>query len=280
MRVAGLLALALAAITLPGVSHAQETLTVMSFNVRLPVASDGAHSWDKRRALAVATIERESPDLIGTQELWAVQGNYIVDRLPAYGWFGGDRRGGHADEHMGIFYRRDRLELIEVGDFWLSDTPTVPGSISWGNLYPRMVSWGLFETIAGGRRFLLVNTHFAYRDEDGPAREKMAAAVRAHVAARPADLPVIVTGDFNTGPASPPHAILTEMLADVWTAAPTRSGPEGTFHGFTGKPGERIDWILTRGFTPLSVRTVDRHRGALYPSDHFPVVARLGWAGG
>lgn len=269
------LALALGAACVP--ARAQETLSVMSFNVRLPVASDGANAWEKRRALLAATIARETPDLIGTQELWKIQGDHIVARLPRYGWFGAGRRGGDADEHMGIFYRRDRLRLVDLGDFWLSDTPSVPGSISWGNLYPRMVTWGLFET-RGKRRFLLLNTHFAYRDEDGPAREKMAAAVSAHLGKRAADLPVIVTGDFNTGPDSRPHAILTQRMADAWAAAPKRSGPEGTFHGFTGKPGERIDWILVRGFAPLSARTVTTHRGKLYPSDHFPVVARLAFA--
>jgi endonuclease/exonuclease/phosphatase family metal-dependent hydrolase len=87
----------------------------------------------------------------------------------------------------------------------------------------------------------------------------------------------VLTGDFNTAPEAAPHAILAQGLADAWPSAPSRSGPEGTFHGFTGKPDQRIDWILTRGFAVESVRTVDAHRGARYPSDHFPVVARLGW---
>ena len=34
-------------------------------------------------------------------------------------------------EHMGVFYRKDRLKVIESGDFWLSDTPDVAGSITW-----------------------------------------------------------------------------------------------------------------------------------------------------
>lgn len=257
-------------------AHAQQALSVMSFNVRLPLASDGANAWDKRRDLFVATIAREAPDIIGTQELWAIQGNYVVEHLPRYGWFGIDRRGGHADEHMGIFYRRDRLKLIGRGDFWLSDTPAVPGSISWGNLYPRMVSWGRFETLAGHRRFIVYNTHFPYRDEDGPARAKAAAALLARIGADSGE-PVILTGDFNTGPDSVPHALLTRILADAWTGARRRTGPEATFHGFTGRSDRRIDWILTRGFAVQGFHTVTTHRGARYPSDHFPVVARLAW---
>ena len=82
-------------------------------------------------------------------------------------------------------------------------------------------------------------------------------------------------GDFNTTPESRAHAALTKDLRDVWDAAPQRSGPAATFHEFTGKPDQRIDWILYRGLQPLSVRTVATHEDGRYPSDHFPVVAEF-----
>ncbi len=141
-----------------------------------------------------------------------------------------------------------------------------------------MVTWGLFET-RQDRRFYLFNTHFPYRAEDAAARERAARLLRARLAALPKDVPVVLTGDFNTGPDTPPHALLAESLADAWNSGVRREGPEATFHGFTGVPGERIDWIFTRGFEVRSVRTIDAHRGPLYPSDHFPVVARLAWRG-
>jgi endonuclease/exonuclease/phosphatase family metal-dependent hydrolase len=266
----------LLALLAPVVAQAQDKLVVMSFNVRLPAPGDGANLWDKRRDLFVETIGAAAPDVIGTQELWQIQGDYVVAKLPRYRWFGIDRRGGHADEHMGVFYRRDRLKLIAHGDFWLSDTPEVPGSISWGNLYPRMVTWGLFETRAG-KRFYLLNTHFPYREQDDAARAKCAALLRTRIAALPAGVPVVLTGDFNIGPDSPPHALLTSDLADARIAVTAPEGPEATFHNFTGIPDRRIDWILTRGFRASAFRTIDAHRGPLYPSDHFPVVATLAW---
>ena len=78
----------------------------MSFNVRLPRAEDGPNRWEARRDLFVETIRRADPDIIGTQELWKIQGDYLVAKLPRFSWFGIDRRGGHGDEHMGVFYRR------------------------------------------------------------------------------------------------------------------------------------------------------------------------------
>lgn len=265
-----LLALAICLLTC-GPAMAQP-LRVMTFNVRLPMDSDGANRWEARRALMAQVVARENPDLIGTQELFQRQGDELVARLPQYAWFGQGRRGGSGDEHMGVFYRKDRLRVLATGDFWLSDTPETVGSISWGNVLPRMVTWARFQRIADGATFVLYNTHLPYREQDEPARERGAALILARLRQLPADEPIILTGDFNTAPDSPTYALLTTALTDAWTAAPRRLGPPATFHDFTGKADRRIDWILFRGLQARSARTVTTHRRGRYPSDHFPVV--------
>ncbi|HEV7288996.1 endonuclease/exonuclease/phosphatase family protein [Sphingomonas sp.] len=275
----GVMAAAAAMGLMPALAQAaapRAGLRVMSFNVRLPLDSDGPNRWDARRDLFVETIRRCDPDIIGTQELWKIQGDHVIARLPQFSWFGVDRRGGHGDEHMGVFFRRDRMRVVDLGNFWLSDTPSVPGSISWGHSYPRMATWGLFETVAG-KRLWLINTHFPYRAEDEVARSKCAAAIAEWVAKRPVSDVVVLTGDFNTGPESDAHRILSGRLDDAWVAAPERKGPEGTFHGFSGMPGKRIDWVMARGLTPVAVETVDFGRDGRFPSDHFPVVADYRW---
>lgn len=273
---AWLLALLFAATT-AAAAPPEPPLRVMTFNVRLPLAQDGPNAWEQRRDLAVRMIRAEQPDIIGTQELHKVQGDFLLAKLPGYAWFGMGRRGGHDDEHMGIFYRRDRMRVLALGNFWLSDTPNLPGSISWGHPYPRMVTWGLFET-SKGSRFYVANTHFPYRPEDGDARLKAAAQIAGWIETLPTGVPLILTGDFNARPGSPEHGLLTEKLADAWTGAPVREGPDATFHTFTGTPdGRRIDWILLRGFEPKRVRTVTTNEKGRYPSDHFPVVGELAW---
>lgn len=271
----GLMLATMPAAALPAV--AREGLRVMAFNVRLPIDSDGPNRWEARQDLFVETIRRADPDIIGTQELWKIQGDRVIAKLPHYSWFGIDRRGGHADEHMGVFYRRDRLKLIEMGNFWLSETPGVPGSISWGESLPRMATWGLFETIPDGKRFWFINTHFAHRPEDEGARTNAAALIAARIAKLPGDLPVVLTGDFNTVPDSGAYRALSAELSDAWTAAAVRTGPEGTFHGFTGKPERRIDWVFARGPNAAKVETVTFGRRGRYPSDHFPVVVDYRW---
>ncbi|MFT3762377.1 MAG: endonuclease/exonuclease/phosphatase family protein [Pseudoxanthomonas sp.] len=250
-------------------------LRVMSFNVRVPVESDGPDRWEARRERMAKLVADARPDLIGTQELVKEQGDYLVGRLPQYAWFGAGRRGDGGDEHMGVFYRKDALELVESGDFWLSDTPAVPGSITWGNLFPRLVTWGLFQRKADGRRFYLLDTHFPYRDQDGPAREKSARSIVAWLAKLPLDLPVVLTGDFNDTPDSAGYRELTGVLHDAWIDAPRRDGPEATFHGFTGRADKRIDWVLYRDLKPLSARTLTDNERGRYPSDHFPVLVEF-----
>lgn len=252
-----------------------DSLRVMSFNIRLPVEADGADRWDVRKPLALRMLREQAPDVVGLQELTPEQAQYLAGQLPGYGYLGRGREADGSGEQMGVFYRTDRLKVIETGDFWLSDTPQRPGSISWGHPHPRMVTWALFERVADGRRFYLLNTHLPYREQDEAARIKGAQAIVDRLSGLPADVPVVVTGDFNTVPDSAVHATLAAVLADAWEAAPHREGPADTFHAFSGQAHRRIDWIFTRGMKVESARTVTTQWDGRYPSDHFPVVVDL-----
>ena len=272
-----LIAVLLVSFGLTGARLRAQTLRVMTFNVRTGIANDGLNDWNHRRDIMVRTIREQHPDVFGTQELNKFQGDYLVSKLPQYIWFGIGRRGDDGDEHMGVFYRTDRLRVIDSGNYWLSDTPDKPGSITWGNPYPRMVTWALFERKADGRRFYYCNTHFPYRDQDELARTRSAQEILTRLNALPAGLPIVMTGDFNSAPDKPDHAVLTSPLDDAWISAGSHGGPERTFHNFTGIPDRRIDWILYRDFRALTTQTVTTQQDGRYPSDHFPVAAVLAW---
>lgn len=246
-----------------------QDLRIATYNVRYPAPGDGANLWDKRKDLFLRSIEHMRLDLFGTQELFALQADYITSKLPDFAWFGISRRGNHEDEHMGVFYRKDKLKLIDSGNFWLSPTPELAGSSAWGMSLPRMATWGLFEIKATGRRLYFVNTHFPHRREDEQARLECAKVLAAFLEKRPRGVPAVLTGDFNTDAAGPAFDLLTRTLTD---AKPANAG--GTFHGFTGKPGTaRIDWILYSGLTLKQSEIITFNEAGLYPSDHFPVVA-------
>ena len=254
-----------------------ETLRLMTFNVRYPASGDAANRWEARRDLFVETIRSRDPDLLGTQELFQLQGAYIAEKLPEYQWFGISRRGNHEDEHMGVFYKPSRLRLVESGNFWLSETPETPASMSWNVDLPRMVTWGLFEIKATGRKFYFYNTHFPHRGQDAAARLNCARLIRERIGKLPKDVPFILSGDFNSAAGSDAFQLLTEELKDAWTSTPHRFGPEGTMSQFRGATGTaRIDWILYRGFAQASqVETMTTNENGRYPSDHYPVFALL-----
>jgi len=253
-----------------------QTLRVMTFNVRYPAPGDGPNRWELRRDLLVGVIRDKNPDLIGTQELFQLQGDYIVEKAPEYAWFGISRRGNHEDEHMGVFYKKDKLRVLESGNFWLSETPEQPGSMSWEVSLPRMVTWGLFEMKEGGKRFYLFNTHFPHRVQDAEARVRCAEVLLKRLGGLPKDVPLILTGDFNAAaPEAPPYKLLAAELTDARATAARRAGPDGTSSGFAGRTeAARIDWIFYRGrLKAAESETIVRSQDGRYPSDHFPVLA-------
>lgn len=250
------------------------TLRVMTFNVRQPDKDDGPDCWANRRDLLVDTILEKDPDVIGTQELFLLQAEYIQMRTAHYEWFGTGRFGDHEDKHVGIFYKRDRLRVSSHGDLWLSETPEAPGSSSWDIIRPRQVTWGAFEADDIGC-FYVFNTHFPYRAVEQEARRNTARLIKERVARIPRAMPVILTADFNSPACGEIYASLCDDLRDAWCSAAVRSGPEGTLNGFGRHTSDRrIDWILFRGsWRVLETETVTHSRDGRYPSDHFPVVA-------
>jgi len=257
-----------------------DTLRVMTFNVRF-AHTEPPNLWPDRRPVVREVLERWAPDLVGTQEGEFHQLVDIGRDLPEFPWIGLGREGGSHGELMAVLYRRDRLVPLEFDHFWLSDTPDVIGSRTWGNEVPRMVTWVRFRDKHTDSEFYLLNTHLDHKVQD--ARERSAGLILERIGDFDPALPLIVTGDFNA-PAddNPVYRTLVGSgpLVDVWRALGQPEPPLGTYHAFDGLDSDggrgRIDWILTRGaVTALRSEVVTDSRDGQYPSDHFPVVARL-----
>lgn len=258
---------------------ADSTLTVMTFNLRY--ASDTPpNAWPQRRPVMKACLESVQPDLIGTQEGVYPQLKDLAADLPAYDWIGTGRDGGSRGEFMAVFYRRARFEPLEFDHFWLSDTPNVIGSATWGNTNRRMVTWVRFRDRQTRGEFYFWNTHLDHAVQ--LAREKGAALIRDRVNALKTALPVLLVGDFNAvAGANAVYDLLVKDggFQDAWELARERRNADyNTFNGFTPprREGQRIDWILARGAAEVDwSEIVTFARDGQFPSDHFPVVARL-----
>lgn len=257
----------------------QDELLLMTYNLRY--ASDKKpNAWPDRRPVMKALLDEYAPDIFGTQEGVYPQLKDIAADQPAYDWIGTGRDGGSRGEFMAIFYRRDRFEPLEFDHFWLSDTPEVIGSTTWGNTNRRMVTWVRFKDRRTNREFHFWNTHLDHQIQ--PAREKASLLIRERIGKVKAELPLFLVGDFNAyATENEAYDILVKEggLTDTWFAAKERRNEDAnSFNNFEPlvRQGKRIDWILTRAAAEVRATEIITFRqGDQWPSDHFPVAVWL-----
>ena len=262
----------------PATTMASMPLTIMTFNLRF--ASDQPpNAWPDRRPVVAQTVSAVAPDVIGTQEGLAHQISDIAADCPAYAGVGIGRDADGGGETATVFYRHDRLTVLDHGHLWLSDTPDVAGSRTWGNTLPRMATWVRFHDHESDGDLYLLNTHLDH--ESAVARVRGAALICAQAAELDPALPIVVTGDFNADAGADPtyDVFLDAGFADLRLTAEQDLGPAyGSFHGYEDPvpDGPHIDWILGRGpITPRSFRLVDTQQDGQRPSDHFPLAVTV-----
>jgi endonuclease/exonuclease/phosphatase family metal-dependent hydrolase len=271
------------------VPAAREPLTVMSFNIRYGTAPDGENQWTARREMLFDLVRAQNADIIGLQEALGSQIREIAAAVPGYAVVGVGRDDALAKgEYSAILFRTDRLHVAGSGTFWFSDTPEVPASKSWGNNITRICTWARFVD-RDGRGFWHFNLHLDHQSQ--PSRERSTELLRQRIEARafPGE-PVVVTGDFNVGERNPALRTLVAGPPDGGNAQPPAPlvdtfrvvHPDervvGTFSGFKfGQVnGDKIDYVLVQpGTEVLSADIIRTSRNERYPSDHFPVVARV-----
>jgi endonuclease/exonuclease/phosphatase family metal-dependent hydrolase len=267
------------AVLAPTLVVAAEPMTVMTFNIRYGTARDGDNHWTLRRTFLFDVVREQSADIIGLQEALDGQIREITEAVPGYAVVGVGRDDGRtAGEYSAILVRKDRFNVAEAGTFWFSDTPAVPGSTSWGNRITRICTWARLID-RDGTAFWFFNVHLDH--ESQPSRERSTQLLLRRIDARafPGE-PVVVTGDFNVGEDNP--AILTMLGAKAFVDTSRVIHPEekqvGSFSNFKldAIDGPKIDYVLVQpGTDVLSAEIVRTARDGRYPSDHFPVVARI-----
>ncbi len=277
-----LLSLLLAAVLLTIASAAgahEPGFRVMSYNIRVDVPSDNP-TWAERRPHMAKQIAFLDPDILGVQEAHSAMVGWLAERLPGYDRYGlGRDDGGPVGETTTLFWKSDRYERISADTFWCSPTPDRP-SKGWDAAYPRTVTRVVLRDRRDGQLLDVRNTHFDHVGEE--AREQCAILVSrlspAEVGGETAR--VVLMGDLNTGPGTPPYERITASgLRDARAISPVDFGPAGTFNAFdiaSDNDGVAIDHVFVGpGLHVERTGVLTDSFGGRVISDHFPVVADL-----
>lgn len=285
-------------------------MLVGTYNIRNKNNSDSlnGNGWSKRCQVICDQLNFMSPDIFGAQEVLHGQLMDMLSRLDGYDYIGVGRDDGKTGgEYEPIFYKTDRLRLLDHGDFWLSETPDRPG-LGWDAACVRICTWGKFagQTATDDEAFYFFNLHM---DHVGVvARREAAKLIVRKISEIASGAPVIVTGDFNVDQKNEIYNTFTDsgLLKDSFLASRKRFAENGTFNSFDTElySDSRIDHvfvspatevqvygILTDGYWAPNGESTEQLKGhdapqeisfskysRRQPSDHYPVFVRLAFA--
>ena len=259
-------------------------ISVMSFNLRVNVESDGINSLNNRRGRILETVKKHSPDIIGFQEVEDDTREWLRDSLPEYFVAGCGRNFDYMGESVPVAFRRDSFEMISCENFALSPTPEIMGTrfIDVGQSEcPRMATALKLKHREVCEPFIFVNTH---ADHHAPEARALEFSLLIKYMSQKGDR-CILTGDLNTLPSEPILRIFSENQSLAFTEAPAEI--EETFHAF-GRVGKSSYWLEKYGeekvkidyiFTTPSISAKsafaveDEGVDGVYISDHRPIIA-------
>ena len=256
-----------------------QSLKVMTYNIRLDVASDGENDWTHRKDFFTSQVQFYEPDIFGVQEAMPHQVTDIATALPVYSYIGTGRDGIGKGESSNIYYKKGRFILKEQNTFWLSETPDTV-SKGWDAAYRRVCTYGLFKDKKTKKIFWLFNTHLDHVGEQ--ARTKGIELILSKIAAlNKNNYPVIFMGDLNSEPNTDRIIAVKKEMNDCRDVSEEKPfGPSGTFNAFKhNEPVTRlIDYIFISKASGIKVKkyaVLSDSKDLRYPSDHLPVYVEL-----
>ena len=259
-----------------------ETLKVLSFNIRYNNPNDGENSWPNRTERVKNFLWSESPDIIGFQE---VLHNEVIELDYAlfnynfserqYTRIGVGREDGQTKgEYSPIYFRANRFQLISSKTVWLSETPDKP-SKGWDAACERIATFALLFDEQLKDTLLVVNAHW---DHVGVlARQESAKLILKEIESFTSIQNIIFMGDLNC---VPEDLALKKLRAEFSDAGIGASSKVGTFNNFdraANPNASRIDYVFYKlenlGFHSYKVGNTDVAEPLL--SDHFPIVVEF-----
>lgn len=252
-----------------------QDVTIMSYNIK--ISGDGLLSVDNRAPKVAELIRKHGADSVGVQEADKYWTDLLEAELTDYARVGTYRDDGkEKGESVSIFYLKDKYDLIDSGNFWLSETPETP-SLGWDSFDCfRICTYAILKDKSTGFTYAHFNAHF---DNIGEiARTESVVLITNRIAQIAPDIPVILTGDFNFSESSYNYDYLLESgLKDTKYLA-EKSEKGNTYHGYSpvAVSDDSIDYILVNGYVKsvASYEIDDSVIGFIWPSDHYPIISK------
>jgi endonuclease/exonuclease/phosphatase family metal-dependent hydrolase len=233
--------------------------------------------WGERAPLVVGQMVEVAPDVIGLQEvdLLIDQGHWLADRLnlwlgpPYYTAYHQNKSGREAAVQAIAFLTRLPVLEHEGLDYLSMDR----------------VAQRLLLDLGGGVRLDLYNTHLHHpATVEAERTRRQEAAHLLRWMSRHRTLPQVVVGDFNALPGGRAVALMKRRFLSAHETAhgrePAYTWPSPLLAEPPEAPGT-LDYVFVsrRGIRVMEARVAFNRPHAddpaLYPSDHFGLLARL-----
>ena len=263
--------------------RAEGSLRIAPLNVHYIIMGQREGRWSEanlanRQAPLDATFKALGADIVGFQEMESFARRSSNDVNLARDWLLAENP-GYAAAASGdpaqfpstqpILYRPDRLELLDQGWFFFSETPDVIYSRTFNGSFPAFASWADFEVRETGNSFRVLNIHLDYSSREN--RRLSTELIADRVAGwRAEGREVILIGDMNALRGSRLHRMLEgEGLSFLPVAGATVHFDRGL--NLFGA----IDHVAhSDGLRPVGAPMGYREKlGEVWPTDHYPVLA-------
>lgn len=267
----------------------RNTHRILSCNIRVALPEDSVRGigWDKRKDVCIEVIKKYQADIICTQEVLKVQYEDMADALSdyiAFGFVGPDMDafpvGYHGIAKNVIFFSKKRYQFVSAGNYWLSETPHISGSKSWGSARARHCNWVRLKDKCSGKEFRVMNIHLDHIAQE--AKEAQMQMIINEAKQYQPDFPQLLVGDFN---ANANNNVIKMIRNSGWidTYVEANNGNENSYsyHGFKGMNRDAgdsgcIDFIFSYGpVKSLSSKLIKDEIDGMFPSDHFFLMSEI-----
>jgi len=253
-------------------------LNVATFNIEYRNPKE-KHPWEERLEFVDAIFRTHNFDVVGVQEPFRPEYDDLCRKLgDCWESIFACTNLKKDDFSNSIFWRKERIEMLEHGLFWYTENPGEPGG--FGGASSRNCIWAKLRDKTTGNIFFIFNSHFDFISFE--AQLVSARLLMTKVREIAGGYPVLCTGDLNATDDNQACLFLSAgpFLRDSMTGAKKAINQEMSTMGRCNPPEKiarnsyHIDHIYyTPGLSRVDTWEIlsEQHKGLWGASDHNPI---------